>query len=140
MSIHAENRKFCAKISRTNLFNALMLKRNLNWNGFSYSTPYGYGLQLSSRGFLMNYLFNFCVNFCSFSSDYTGLLPCFINNKKMRYVAAYLLASLGGSEDPSAKDLQKILGSVGIDCEDERAKSIIGSLSGKNLEELIANG
>ena len=57
----------------------------------------------------------------------------------MRYVAAYLLASLGGSQ-PSSDDLEKILGSVGIEIDDDRVKQVIASLGGKNLAEVIEAG
>lgn len=42
----------------------------------------------------------------------------------MRYVAAYLLAVLGGNNNPSAKDIKNILGSVGIEAEDERLNKV----------------
>jgi len=58
----------------------------------------------------------------------------------MRYVSAYLLAQLGGHNQPTVDDMKKILGSVGIDCEEERAKRVIESLKGKNVEELIEKG
>merc|ERR1719394_289703 len=58
----------------------------------------------------------------------------------MRYVAAYLLAALGGNSAPSAKDIKKILTSVGIDAEDAALNKVIDELKGKNLEELIAEG
>ena len=58
----------------------------------------------------------------------------------MRYVAAYLLASLGGKSDSSASDLEKIIGSVGIDVEADKIKKIISELKGKDLEELIKAG
>lgn len=58
----------------------------------------------------------------------------------MRYVAAYLLAQLGGHNDPSAADIKKILGSVGIDFDEDKAKKVIDSLKGKNVEELIEKG
>ena len=58
----------------------------------------------------------------------------------MRYVAAYLLAVLGGNENPSAADIKKILSSVGIDAEDDKLKKVIGELSGKKIEDLIAEG
>jgi len=58
----------------------------------------------------------------------------------MRYVAAYLLAVLGGNENPSAADIKKILSSVGIDAEDDKLKKVIGELNGKNIQELIAEG
>lgn len=43
----------------------------------------------------------------------------------MRYVAAYLLAALGGNASPSAKDIKTILGSVGIEADDERLNKVI---------------
>ena len=58
----------------------------------------------------------------------------------MRYVAAYLLASLGGKDNPSSADIEKILSSVGIEADGEKLKKVIGELNGKNLEELIAAG
>lgn len=38
----------------------------------------------------------------------------------MRYVAAYLLAALGGKDSPSTGDIKKILESVGIEADDSR--------------------
>ncbi|NXT92501.1 RLA2 protein, partial [Anhinga rufa] len=58
----------------------------------------------------------------------------------MRYVAAYLLAVLGGNESPSSKDLKKILDSVGIEADDERMNKVISELNGKNIEDVIAQG
>ncbi|XP_063145369.1 large ribosomal subunit protein P2 isoform X2 [Candoia aspera] len=58
----------------------------------------------------------------------------------MRYVAAYLLAVLGGNESPSSKDLKKILDSVGIETDDERVNKVISELNGKNIEDVIAQG
>ncbi|KAH3870799.1 60S acidic ribosomal protein P2-like [Dreissena polymorpha] len=58
----------------------------------------------------------------------------------MRYVAAYLLAALAGKNSPSAADIEKILGSVGIECEADKVKKIIAELNGKKLEDLIAEG
>lgn len=42
----------------------------------------------------------------------------------MRYVAAYLLAVLGGNTSPSAKDIKAILGSVGIEADDDRLNKV----------------
>jgi len=58
----------------------------------------------------------------------------------MRYVAAYLLATLGGKKDPSADDINKILGSVGIEIDAERAKKVISELKGKDVVQVIAKG
>lgn len=49
----------------------------------------------------------------------------------MRYVAAYLLAVLGGNTSPSAKDVKAILGSVGIEADDERLNKV-GNLTTEN--------
>jgi large subunit ribosomal protein LP2 len=58
----------------------------------------------------------------------------------MRYVAAYLLASLGGKENPNSADIEKILSSVGIEADAEKLKKVLSELNGKNVEELIAAG
>lgn len=46
----------------------------------------------------------------------------------MRYVAAYLLAALGGNANPSAKDIKEILSSVGIEADDERLNKVCNVL------------
>lgn len=58
----------------------------------------------------------------------------------MRYVAAYMLAILGGNKAPSEEDIKKILGSVGVEYNPEQSKKVVSELKGKNLEELIAQG
>ncbi|XP_068598377.1 ribosomal protein, large P2, like [Brachionichthys hirsutus] len=58
----------------------------------------------------------------------------------MRYIAAYLLAALGGNEKPGAKDIKKILDSVGIEADDTRLGKVISELSGKSVDEVIASG
>lgn len=58
----------------------------------------------------------------------------------MRYVAAYLLSTLGGNASPSEADIKKILSSVGVDADAGCMKKVIGELNGKNLEEIIASG
>ncbi|XP_065150319.1 ribosomal protein, large P2 b [Paramisgurnus dabryanus] len=58
----------------------------------------------------------------------------------MRYVAAYLLAALGGKESPSTGDIKKILDSVGIEAEGTRMDKVVAELNGKNVEEVIAQG
>ena len=49
----------------------------------------------------------------------------------MRHVAAYLLASLGGNENPSASDIKAILSSVGVEADDKGLKTVVDSLKGK---------
>ncbi|XP_076817578.1 large ribosomal subunit protein P2-like [Clavelina lepadiformis] len=58
----------------------------------------------------------------------------------MRYVAAYVLATLGGNSDPSEADIKAILGSVGIDCDDEKLDKVMSELKGKDINEVIAAG
>uniref|UniRef100_A0A2K6N8K3 Large ribosomal subunit protein P2 n=1 Tax=Rhinopithecus roxellana TaxID=61622 RepID=A0A2K6N8K3_RHIRO len=47
----------------------------------------------------------------------------------MRYVASYLLAALGGNSSPSAKDIKKILDSVGIEADDDRLNKVAAALA-----------
>ena len=59
----------------------------------------------------------------------------------MRYIAAYLLATLGGNKKPSAADVEAILKSVGIQVEDrEKLDFLISELQGKHIEEVINSG
>ncbi|KAL6444300.1 hypothetical protein ACFW04_001887 [Cataglyphis niger] len=58
----------------------------------------------------------------------------------MRYVAAYMLAVLGGKASPSQNDIEKILSSVGIETDAEKLKKVISELNGKSIDELIAKG
>ncbi|CAN0897576.1 60S acidic ribosomal protein P2 [Linum grandiflorum] len=58
----------------------------------------------------------------------------------MKYVAAYLLAVLGGNTAPTADDLKSILGSVGADAEDDRIERILSQTKGRDVNELIAAG
>lgn len=64
----------------------------------------------------------------------------FIFSFTMRYVAAYLLAVLGGKAEPAKTDIEKILSSVGIEADDEKLKKVIGELKGKSIEDLISQG
>ncbi|KAJ4705168.1 60S acidic ribosomal protein family [Melia azedarach] len=58
----------------------------------------------------------------------------------MKVIAAYLLAVLGGNTSPSANDIKGILGSVGVDCDDERIEFLLSEVQGKDVTELIASG
>ncbi|KAG9447545.1 hypothetical protein H6P81_013673 [Aristolochia fimbriata] len=69
-----------------------------------------------------------------FASSDSSLSP------EMKVIAAYLLAALGGKTDPSAADIQKILGSVGAEADSDRIELFLGEVKGKDLAELIAAG
>ncbi|KAJ1675484.1 60S acidic ribosomal protein P2 [Spiromyces aspiralis] len=58
----------------------------------------------------------------------------------MRYIAAYRLLQLAGNESPSASDIENVITSVGIDFDSGRAQQLINALTGKNVDELIAEG
>ncbi|KAI1754107.1 60s acidic ribosomal protein-domain-containing protein [Xylaria castorea] len=58
----------------------------------------------------------------------------------MKHLAAYLLLGLAGNTSPSAKDIKKVLDSVGIEADDDRLKTLISELKGKDINELIAEG
>merc|ERR1711990_46046 len=62
-----------------------------------------------------------------FESDFDCLTDvCFVLNQlKMRYVAAYLLAQLGGNDAPDAAAIKAILGSVGVDADEEKMNKVI---------------
>lgn len=58
----------------------------------------------------------------------------------MKHIAAYLLLQIGGNASPSAADIKKVLGAVGIDADDSRLETLLSELSGKDINELIAEG
>lgn len=68
------------------------------------------------------------------------LCVVFIFIYRMRYVAAYLLAVLGGNDKPTDKDIKKILSSVGIDADADSINKVINELKGKAVEDVIKAG
>lgn len=57
----------------------------------------------------------------------------------MKLLAAYLLASLSGSE-PSKDQITNILSAVGIEADAERLNKLMADLKGKDIQALIAEG
>ncbi len=57
----------------------------------------------------------------------------------MRYVAAAMLVSMAGNELTRA-NIQRILESVGVECEDDKLQIVLDQLKGKDVNELIAAG
>ncbi|KAI6112640.1 ribosomal protein 60S [Pisolithus thermaeus] len=58
----------------------------------------------------------------------------------MRHLAAYLLLQIGGNASPTADDVKRVLGAVGIEADDERLEQLISELDGKDVNALIAEG
>eukprot|EP00754_Rhynchopus_humris_P041153 Rhum_TRINITY_DN24645_c0_g1::Rhum_TRINITY_DN24645_c0_g1_i1::g.179978::m.179978/K02943/RP-LP2, RPLP2; large subunit ribosomal protein LP2 len=55
----------------------------------------------------------------------------------MKYIAAYLLAQTAGIEEPTAKDVKKIVTDVGGEVDGDRVDELFKQLEGKNVKELI---
>ena len=51
----------------------------------------------------------------------------------MRHIAAYLLLQIGGNSSPTADDVKKVLGAVGIEADEERLDKLIAELEGKDV-------
>ncbi|KFK33166.1 hypothetical protein AALP_AA6G339100 [Arabis alpina] len=58
----------------------------------------------------------------------------------MKVVAAFLLAKLGGNENPSVTDVKKILESVGAEIDQERIDLFFSLIKDHDVTELIAVG
>jgi large subunit ribosomal protein LP2 len=58
----------------------------------------------------------------------------------MRYVAAYLLAVLGGNEHPDSAALSKILTTAGVDVDQAKLDKLVAELKGKDLAQLVEEG
>ena len=58
----------------------------------------------------------------------------------MRYVAAYLLARLGGNDNPDASDIKKILESVGAEVDEGKLQHVVSELRGKDIDEVMEAG
>lgn len=54
----------------------------------------------------------------------------------MKHLAAYLLLSLNG-KTPSQADVKKLLGTVGIEADEERLSKLFSELKGKDINEVI---
>ncbi|KAF5138793.1 60S acidic ribosomal protein P2 [Metarhizium anisopliae] len=54
----------------------------------------------------------------------------------MKHLAAYLLLGLAGNNSPSAKDIKNVLSAVGIEADDDRLKTLLSELEGKDVSEV----
>merc|ERR1711931_92592 len=57
----------------------------------------------------------------------------------MRYGAAYMLAALSGST-PTVADIERVLSSVGIECDAAKAKLVVDAFAGRPVDEVVAAG
>ena len=58
----------------------------------------------------------------------------------MKYVAAYTLLMMSGKKEVSEKDLETFFKQIDSDFDSETAKTVVSSLKGKELHELVNNG
>ncbi|XP_052141368.1 60S acidic ribosomal protein P2A-like [Oryza glaberrima] len=58
----------------------------------------------------------------------------------MKFISAYLLATLAGNPNPSAEDLTTILESVGAEVDHGKMELLLSQLAGKDITEIIASG
>ena len=58
----------------------------------------------------------------------------------MKYIAAYLLAQIGGDATPGKDKIKAILESVGIAVDEAAIDELLKKFEGKNVDELIAEG
>lgn len=65
----------------------------------------------------------------------TGL-TIYLEPFNMKHLAAYLLLGMGGNTSPSASDIKEVLGSVGIEADDERVEKLLAELDGKDINEV----
>ena len=54
----------------------------------------------------------------------------------MKYIAAFLLLNLAGNSSPSAKEIKDVLGSVGVEADDDRLQKLLSELDGKDINEV----
>jgi hypothetical protein len=54
----------------------------------------------------------------------------------MKHLAAYLLLTLAGNTAPTSTDIKEVLGSVGIDADEERLAQLLSELQGKEIDEV----
>ncbi len=58
----------------------------------------------------------------------------------MKYVAAYALLALAGKTDVSAADLAAFLKKAGVTVDESSVETVVNTLKGKQLHEVIASG
>ncbi|GCA62750.1 ribosomal protein L12 family [Kipferlia bialata] len=58
----------------------------------------------------------------------------------MKYLAAYLLATLGGKAEPTKEDVIAVLESVDAEVDQEKIALLITNMAGKSMEEVLEAG
>ena len=58
----------------------------------------------------------------------------------MKHIAAYALLVLGGNENPTAADVEKLLKEAGVKADSEKIESMLSKFEGKPFNELVGSG
>jgi large subunit ribosomal protein LP2 len=58
----------------------------------------------------------------------------------MKYIAAYMLAQLGGDSSPSKAKISAIISSAGITPDEPRIDALLSKIAGRNLADILAEG
>ena len=58
----------------------------------------------------------------------------------MKHIAAFALLVLGGNENPTAADVEKLLKAAGVTPDSEKIVSMIASFEGKKFNEMVEGG
>merc|ERR1711982_5463 len=67
-------------------------------------------------------------------------LPFFFHACKMKTIAAYLLAVLGGNKTPSEDDVKRILEAAAANVDAEAISKVVSELSGKSVYDVMDEG
>ena len=55
----------------------------------------------------------------------------------MKHIAAFSLLVLGGKENPTAADVEKLLKAAGVTPDSEKIEKMIASFEGKKYNEMV---
>ena len=58
----------------------------------------------------------------------------------MKHIAAFALLVLGGNENPTAADVEKLLKAAGVTPDSEKIEKMIASFEGKKFNEMVEGG
>ena len=73
-------------------------------------------------------------------SDTFARSGCTCCDALLRLMYARKQCALGGKENPSADDITKLMGSVGVEADSDKLKKFLAEMDGKNLAEVLAAG
>ena len=58
----------------------------------------------------------------------------------MKHIAAFALLVLGGNENPTAADVEKLLKAAGVTPDSDKIEKMIASFEGKKFNEMVKGG